>query len=82
MKRKKRSAPNWTQLELPFGCIDSSNFEIKEQNNINKSTIEKELIDNVVCLSSKKSEITNREYEIVRRRSINKLVNYAESLNW
>lgn len=70
MHRKKRSFNgDERQLNLPFGNNDV--------------VIVKETPDNkVVELFSKLKENNNRKESDARKRSINRLLNYAEKLNW
>lgn len=67
--KKDDSNINWKQLDLPFGKIDSSR---------DKKTQPK----NIISFSSKVKEINDKEENNIRKKSINRLVDYAEKLNW
>lgn len=71
MKRnKKQSKSFYKQLDLPFGSSESTKSRVVSCEN------------NIICLASRINENINNTEKSSRRRSIDRLINYAEKLNW
>lgn len=68
--KKNNSKSSWKQLDLPFGSSDSSKDQIESCEN------------QIICLVSKINENLNNKEKLSRERSVNRLINYAEKLNW
>ncbi len=68
---RKNNSPNGDerQLNLPFKINDTSIGKVTSQ-------------DNIVYLSSKIEENSNRDEKAARKRSLKRLLNYAGKLDW
>ncbi len=67
--KRSRTNGNGRQLSIPF-----------KDNNTSLSTPPRK--DNIICFSSKLEENNNREENEDRKRSLNRLLSFAKSLNW
>ena len=69
MTRKKNdSNGSYKQLDLPFDSIDSST--------------NKKFQDNIIQFFPKTEEIQIKKENYIRKRSIKRLVNHANTLKW